>query len=1287
MKPAIHSLLACLVLLSFFGAPAPAGSPIPPGAEIPPVSTNLSQINFTPAPSIPAPPGSGPRPTLSLSTSHAYMGQVVTASGQGVAPYPAVRLSWLYEESTHTAAVVPLGAGGGYSQEIPVPDDLPPGGYQICASVTGADLAELECTAFTVDPAPPGSVSGSIPLDAPGAPSTFFRSIFTPRALNAFALLRSPTGSLVASATVQPNGTYHVANVPAGSYSLSVVGETPLPLQETQVSVLPGHDVQIGSLEIARLTYCADEPLAKVVAIQQVLATLNGLTERDHLGLYIRNGPSVMVTFTASLNGNNGAVQRVDFYYKEENGAEHFLGSDNDPLYQVTFDVSQLPETGSGFKQGKLIARPVVTGDACPESDWAYVNTIGSPLDAPYLDGSLTWDAANQRYAIVGVFNDYPGQPITYPDPPEEIPLLGEAFTNSVHGKVVMFQGSLALDGSVHLVLVRLKREATLLNKDFLSQTEDTLWQTDFATQSTNLQDRIETKAFFTLGDRDDFSISVPVFAMPFGVPYLFELRFSIAIGIHGGLRYQGDLYPWLGEVDAYLFPSVGPHMTFTVELTLLIFFSGGADLTGALDIIIPAHLNNTHSPPVALEDPCFYWLVSGEVYTSVFWQRDTVWTGDFFDYESEPGCSGLTARRPAARSPAAASTRWMASPEIATAPGGSMLATYVDNVTPQAAVPALKVMARVWNSATGAWGSAIPLSDGIHMVHDPVAAWVGTTGAAMVAWTQNALATPEEAGGDLKTAMARSEIYYAVLGPSGWSAPQRLTNDLLPDGFPALAGADAGVTLAWVRDLDGDFTTRTDWRIFYNHWEAAAQTWGTAQSVPNPGVMHAQPGISRYDAHGIDFTIVYTVDPDGDLATPDRKIQWFTCFMEGCAVSDLPGLSQTADTPAIINLPGSTPLVYLVQEGGPGTLSEIRIASGYDVYGNWVWAHVPVEDENGNPVYGESPRLARDALGNIVLLFRRFGVPGSDSALGQLSYTYLTFTVGGYHAGPILPITQDTDVHWQAALGFQEVGNQMVVLNVRRPSPAQDTLQSSRFSPGPGSSRVAVARLSAGGDALESLIIPNLPDPALKPELELSVAHALPGSSVVVTATVTNQGRQYTDPLTVQLRANDAVSGALLGQAVYPGNIAPGAVWEPTFTLTAGTGQQPLYAVLTTTGDELSTANNQAYGELGEIPPPSMLQINRLEGALVALQVSWTAPDVPGIAGYRVLRGAWPSGPFELVGETARTSFIDWPVQRGVAYAYIVQAYDASGVRSAYSPAMPGYISLLSIYLPIMQR
>ena len=140
MKNGLHTLsrlvVSLVIVLTTLGT---AASPTSTADETDASNHRRAEVPTSPQ-DIPAPPGGGPRPTVTLNPNHGYFGQSVTVSGQGVAPYPGVRIAWLTGDATLTAAVVNVGAAQAYSAALTVPADVAPGPAKICAAVTGAAL-------------------------------------------------------------------------------------------------------------------------------------------------------------------------------------------------------------------------------------------------------------------------------------------------------------------------------------------------------------------------------------------------------------------------------------------------------------------------------------------------------------------------------------------------------------------------------------------------------------------------------------------------------------------------------------------------------------------------------------------------------------------------------------------------------------------------------------------------------------------------------------------------------------------------------------------------------------------------------------------------------------------------------------------------------------------------------------------------------------------------------------------------------------------------------------------
>lgn len=141
------------------------------------------------------------------------------------------------------------------------------------------------------------------------------------------------------------------------------------------------------------------------------------------------------------------------------------------------------------------------------------------------------------------------------------------------------------------------------------------------------------------------------------------------------------------------------------------------------------------------------------------------------------------------------------------------------------------------------------------------------------------------------------------------------------------------------------------------------------------------------------------------------------------------------------------------------------------------------------------------------------------------------------------------------------------------------------------------------------------------------------------------------------------------------------------TFAVTTTTGTQPLAAQITTTGSDLNPANNIASADLGQLPPPSFVNVTPSTRYSDTLEITWIAPRVSGVAGSRILRGATSGGSYELVGEATGATFSDVMLERDQRYYYVVQAYDTGGVRSVYSVEANGLLPLFRVYLPLMLR
>lgn len=1249
-------------------------------ASMLPVSPN--QVSSA-AGAIPAPIANGPRPTIALSPDHGYAGQVVVVSGQGVAPFPGVRVVWLRDDATRTATVVARDSSDNYKADLTVPNDLKPGPTQICAAVTGSAQAAFACATFVVDVPPSGSVRGAIPLQATGKRATS-------AAINAQMNLYTNTGMVVSSAPIAADGSFVINNVPPGTYDSGVTGTVPAIVTTGSVTVRPsGISDIIGVID----TTC------RTTRVTQVRATLarDTLAAAEYdFGAYVALGASGSVvneTFEADLQVDDGSViESVRFDLVFPNSQRVTIATDTSAPYQASYNASLLPV---GITRLQVI--PIVAGETqslCRVS--RTLNTISDPMRDPLIQpgGQTTWNAANRRYTFAGTIPNVGGLlPLSYPEPPPELPLLGRLENRLDMG--IRVEGSLAFNGDMRLRVLRAEASARLFSQNIFNSSRDLL---PAGAERLVVNPSDLRRIGIDLGPYTLYSFDtgdIPVFRSPIASFWgIVTVNASISVGISGDLVFAATVQPLLPAIDATLTASVRPRLSISIWVDILLgVASAGADATAEVSLGLPLRLNTEANPPVWIDNPCIRVNVNLSVWAAVnLWLWKERWTlGDWPLVNYAEGCPVM---RPTATLAATITPpRVMAAPAITNGPGGRMLSVYVDDTTPAAENPTPQVVARFWNSTTQSWETSIALTDGTRMVQDPVAAFVGTDGAALVVWTQNSM-TLEEAranGNNLPGLLVRQEIYAAYWNGTNWDAPQRLTNDTLPDGRAALEGDASGATLAWVRDTDGTMTTRTDWRIAMREWDAVKQTWSAMTLLGQPGTMNAQISVSRQ----VSPLLAWTTDKDGDLKTNDDRQIAVADYNQQSGLWDVslpPELPVGADSPDIAFDPQLGPrLAFLVRgKDGDATTdtgignqallwSATRTVDG--------WQPTPVL-ENNQPVRAERPQLGTGWQGESLLLFRRFGANGTNAELGQLALAQLA--PGSTNFSAPLYLTDEARQHWQPALAVNQNTGQAMLLNVSRNAvspPATTALQQALAPASTGNVALQTTTLAASSDSLEALVIEPGADPALDTSLMVSQQHAAPGTQVMVSATVRNRGRMTASTLAVRFFSGTPGSGTLLGTVDVPGSLGFNEAQVVVFPITVVGGEQPIYAEVIPSGGNTVAANDRATARLGLLPSPTFLSAAVSTSDPNALELSWLPSDVAGVAGYRILRSQTPGGPYELVGEATGTGYTDLLLALGQTYYYVVQAYDASGVLSEYSTEAFGSVPLKTLYLPLLRR
>lgn len=1275
-------------------------------------------------PNIPAPTPGAVRPTIAVEPNHGYVGQSIAVTGQGVAPHPGVRVAWLTDDATLTAAVVDRQPSNAYAASVVVPITAEPGPAKVCAAVTGTAAAEFACADFTVDTPPPGSVEGSLPVQAIAGTGAALQAI------NATFKLLNRAGEAVASGPINAEGRFALPNVAPGTYRYAVEGTVPRVVQDSVLDVLPG------GRTVAQLTpfaaglrdpvsgnLCAT-PSAAVAAVYANPSVRNfrpyhwtdavmirfprpadAPDDSFDFGVYL-SGVQLTVRFEPSLQTSGGTVERVEY---------HIQRPDRSVIpASAAFDVSQLPPGLS-----TLLVAPVVNGERqCPTKKTILV--LPDPMHSDLIQpgGHTTWDAANGHYTFSGMLPKVPGPdgrpllPIDFPT--AELPMVGQLQNQLSAG--IRLEGTLDLGGAMHFNAFKAQASVTLLSLKIYEEEEPITIDDERERQVTaNLRDPKRTNLRITPFSLDKFHKETKVYRGPVWTFWgIVSVNIGITIGVYGDLILSGTIYPLQPALDLQLLPILGAQLGLTLFVDVLGVVSVGADAVPDIAVGLPLRINTDASPPVYFEDPCFrfkltlnLWARINYVLDSKSWELSDL---PIVNYSDPEGCSALQL----AQAPTPKPPRVMASPAVASSPGdGRMLSAYLEDVTPDAPMPTIKLMARIWNAQTQQWTPAVPVTDGAHAVQDPVVAFAGPNLTPMVAWTENTMSLEEDraAPDDMNVYLQRQEIYVSTYNENGWSTPIRMTNDSVPDGRPALAGDALGATLAWTRDTDGDIRTRTDSLIAVREWDGT--NWVPMELLngnvngdgfPRGPAWNAQVSAARQvfqdcptcPPQGTRRVLAWTVDGDGALQTnDDRRISLAT---RRHPQDSAWGITQPsvypagADSPSVAVHPRSEELArlaFLVRGKDADGVTDTGVGNQAALWtGNYVFGTCdgpcifaqPVQDERQQPIWAEQPRVGVDAQGEALLVFRRFGTAGTNGALGQLAMVRQAPQATTWSA-PLF-LTDETRQHWQPALAINRANGKAAILNVGRAAFGDATGIQPASS---ARANLPTTPFSSGNDAVETLVVAPEADPAVDTPLLVAPSHALPGSTVAVTATVRNVGRTPT-PMIVSLYQGAPGSGTLVASRLI-GDLNFNEARPIVFSLTATGGLQPIYVEVSSDDPTTNPANDRATAVVGLLPAPTLTSVAPSSLYDAAIEVAWLPPPVPGVAGYRILRSDKAGGPYELVGEATAGVYQDLLLTRGPQYCYVVHAYNAQGVLGANSNEQCSALSLLQVYLPNVQR
>jgi hypothetical protein len=634
----------------------------------------------------------------------------------------------------------------------------------------------------------------------------------------------------------------------------------------------------------------------------------------------------------------------------------------------------------------------------------------------------------------------------------------------------------------------------------------------------------------------------------------------------------------------------------------------------------------------------------------------------------------------------------------------------YVLNTTPDQITPTMQIAASAWNTATKQFDPPALISDGTHAVQDPVVAYTQHAGqeTPIVAWTETVMSLAEDdAGpiGDLNYYLQRQEIFTSMLISGTWTTPLRLTNDLIPDGRAALAGDAAHVRLAWTRDLDGDIATRTDTRIATTEWRDDATGWRPFEVLAAPTISattsNSQVSVALAPPGQIGDHLAWTVDLDANLNTnSDRYLAWSNNQL---GAWNTVVLTEAQHMPAGIDSPGIA-IDPLSSAGAPQFAFIVRTKDGDGVtdtgLGNQgqLWrAYFDVTGLHSEPVmdgadfvYAESPMLRSTPAGRAQLIFRRFGTVGTLGALGQLSLAVSPSSAAPF-SPPLYLTGDDARQHWQPAVTLDPATGNTLIVNVSRAAvSAAEVKQLQRVYKSVSSNARSDTHphaITTSDDPIESLLLEAGADPAIDPALTISTQHALPDSTVWITATVRNVGLLPASDIVVHVYSTSTVL-SLVDVFTVTGPLEVNEAVSLTLPVTRTTGAQQIIVQVAASNSNTSVTNDTASVDLQAMPAPEFIGVAASPLPDPALDVTWLPIEVPGVEGYRVLRREPSNSPlYELVGETISSAYTDRLLQRGHTYCYVVEAYDAVGVLSASSDEVCGTLPTLRVFLPLVLK
>ncbi|MBX2997301.1 MAG: hypothetical protein KF893_02230 [Caldilineaceae bacterium] len=1288
-----------------------------PSPTVEPTETDIVSVTETPTPegpyTIPAPVTGAPEPSILVSPEHGAAGDTVSVNGKGLAANGYVQLIWLQNGITFNGQRVAVEADNDYALTVAVPAAAAPGGAQICAAVGRDVRARLVCADFTVDGAGVGAVQVTLPDAIPAS---------------AQVRLLDHAGNTLYTAAGNNTSQINLTGINAGAYHIAVTGGAAnYELGQVRVAsnVLNQSNVQrmVDSLDPVSGSFCSSDTAAVALIqakfsyagyytgvtapsgnpsarqgdmvmessyVNKVFAIAN--KSQPEFGTFL-SGVGLLNEFRVQTSGFVGSIQRVEYWVRGAGQPTWTkMGESSASPYAVIYNVGSLPPG-----RAELYVAPVVNGQRqCGRR--AAINLINDPMKAPFIRQGLTlWSPAQQLYRMYGRMPDVAILPIAFPEDPWEVEPLGDIGTSL--DAYVEIRGEMGLNQVMRLGMLVAQTRVKVLGI-----TPDSL------NKSLNLLPGGATVV--DVNDPSSLAIGTgrlhmgKLFTVNFSSPKIIVFSYLGLVNVNVGFRFSmdGDLYfesivyPLAPAVDLRLEPQASASFGVLIGADVLAgLVEGSVEVGVAAALGLPLRIYAAANPQIGFLDPRFCLSAYIQFHWSVLW-------GIFGDSSGReplfriPSDCQLATGRSAAAFTALEDRRVMASPALASDEAGRMVSVYIEDGAPNAVTAAPQVWARTWNPGANAWNAADALTAPGPYVASPSVAFYGDDGRAVAAWVQSTQSEGASTGGDYAAALAQMEIYVAFFDGATWGDPVRLTADALPDGNPTLAGDIHGATLAWVHHVDDNLSAAGGTVIAVRHWDGT--NWGPTELLTgadsstgaNPvtdntrtAATNRQPSLARAAVGAAsEIALAWTYEDAGlsRVVVIHSRTEAGLWFM--LDTSTLPAQSSA---PAVTIPAGQAEQVEIAftvapadangQSQSAGNMAHIWTARLRDLGDSTSVQATPLRDEEGAPVFGEKPELQLAAAGERLLTFRHFGKPGTDSAWGQLA---VTRAAGGSSFAAPLNLTGG-DQHWLGAATVNRSTNQLAVLGVQvRQIQSPAALQRDVHA------ALAMNQLSASGDPLLSFAMPADADPAIEGPLAVSQLHSAVGTSVTVTATVRNLGRNNA---TVQVRwwSGQPGTGTLLGTSNGVTLTFNRTATMARIVLANGTAQ-PISAEIVATGGNRLTTNDRATVEIGALPSPTLTGVSPTRLYDNALAIAYAPPSAPGVAGYRILRRDEATS-WTLVGESVALVHYDAQLTPATRYCYAVQTYDAAGIVSALSEEVcntPVQMEWV-IHLPSVQR